>query len=514
MPHMPGTPDDEPVSRISESHSPRSQPPHRAPYPPSPSSLDLHTAPTIPRMSVPRHAEPVLHLPARTVPDVPRWKHSHLPPSPSSPSSPSSPGSTSSTSSSNPSSPSDDNSFFAWASYQPYPITPRKPMSFPSKREDFMEALTNLEVRTGQFPLQGVGKLGKPLLNKARSPQLLSHFFSHAPRSLLVPQPIAPPAACNECIARRGAGDPIQIAQRELETRESDLFDTAKYTNPPTTAGENETNYLTVLTWSDDNPLGTITLFAADLTPPPAPPSPAPSALATRRSTKAGGAQRENHRAFPATLTYRARPRITGLRAVSAMEDVPRQVLVKMRADGGLRKLVLQHDARRARFEWTAQHAGSRAGLPRYARSQAGADGVVATLPQFLALLHAGRSIVEAASATAATVDKIETDDGESVRAVSLKDVPKGKRHTDRGVHVVVLVPEEANWVEERLFWTAELDGLAELRQKKYHDVVEQCRTRTNGRGRGRGGDRDWDSRSVSPMSPRSPPLSARTTVW
>jgi hypothetical protein len=259
------------------------------------------------------------------------------------------------------------------------------------------------------------------------------------------------------------------------------------------------------------------------------------------------------------------------------MEDVPRQALVNMRVDSGLKKLVLQHDGKRGRFKWTAQHAGSRKGGPRYAsvfnadlepeddwgggmvhsamaagfdagfdgqglkatRGRRGgrresrrersllraedairprendADGVVATIPQFLALLHASRSIVEAASAAAATMRTVETDDGESVRAVSLKEVPKGRRHTGRDVHVVVLVPEGAIWAEERIFWTDEADGLGELRQKKYRDVVDKGRMRARATTGGRrSNDRDWDLRSLRSLSPRSPPLSPQTAGW
>lgn len=133
------------------------------------------------------------------------------------------------------------------------------------------------------------------------------------------------------------------------------------------------------------------------------------------------------------------------------------------------------------------------------------ADGVVASVPQFLALLHASRSTIETATSTTSVASVVETEEGERVRAVALASGPvKGVRHTGRDVHVVVLVPDGAKWAEERIFWTDAAGGLAEMRRNQYRDVIEGRRTR----GRGR---RDWDERS---LSPRSPPLSPRTTRW
>jgi hypothetical protein len=316
---------------------------------------------------------------------------------------------------------------------------------------------------------------------------------------------------------------------------------------------------LTVLTWSEDSSYGTITLFEVDVE------HQAPSSRSAGHAT--GLAARRRH--APAALyTGGTRERALGVRPVAAVEDVPRQVLVNMRVDQGVKKAVLQHDRGTGRFRWKAHH--TRRGQPSFTRvwgmddvrevhsataagfgddchgrstrktrrrdgsrrersslrvedardiitERQGAwietspvpqdvDSVVATIPQFLALLHASRSILEKASSAAASTTRVETADGERLRAVSLSDAPKGTRHRGRDVHVVVLVPDGAKWATERILWTGNNGGLAVLRQKKYRNVIDSARTRTRGT---RAYDRDWDAPNLSPLSPPSTPRSA-----
>ena len=158
--------------------------------------------------------------------------------------------------------------------------------------------------------------------------------------------------------------------------------------------------------------------------------------------------------------------------------------------------------------------------------------GIVATIPQFMALLHANRSILEVVSSFAGN-ETVEVDaDGDdrrggytTMRSITMAEKPVGRRHTGRDVHVVVLMPNASSWAEERIFWTDERGELADLRQKVFWDVIERGRScsgrpsgsksrRTresrsiDGRGSGRrtGGrrNRERDERS------RSPPKSAR----
>jgi hypothetical protein len=357
---------------------------------------------------------------------------------------------------------------------------------------------------------------------------------------------------------RKGTG--TGLGQRELGMLESELFDVGKFL----TAGEGGVGgrYLTVLSWSEDSAYGTVTLFEVEVDAPPP---------LRRTVTVAGGGEEglaARRRLVPAPLSLSSsRERVLGVRPVAAMEDVPQQVLVGMRLDQGIKKVVLQHERGSGRFRWTAQH--TRQGPASYARvarmedsrevhtasgtgfdndfrgrtsrrarrrdarrkersslrvedarhivshSQAEDDcasqdvyGVVATIPQFLALLHATRCIVEKASSTPATTSTVTTEDGKNVRAVSIDGVPKGTRHRGRDIHVVVLVPDGAKWAEERIFWTDDKGGLAELRQKKYREVIDSGRARL--RREARAYDRDWDARSLSPLSPPLTPKSAR----
>ncbi|KAH6631215.1 hypothetical protein F5144DRAFT_570388 [Chaetomium tenue] len=275
-----------------------------------------------------------------------------------------------------------------------------------------------------------------------------------------------------------------------------------------------------------------------------------------------GLAARRRH--APMTLyPGKERGRVVSVKPVAAMEDVPRQVLVSMRVDQGVKKTVLHHDRGTGRFRWKAHHTTR--GQPSFARAwgmeefqevhtatatvfddgrrarrrdpsrrersslraehaqdattrrpriraelpvMQDADGVVATIPQILALFHATRSIIEKASSTPATSQLVETDDGERVRAVSLGGEPKGMRHRGRDVHVVVLVPDGAKWATERIFWTDDNGGLAELRKKKYRHAIDGGRASTK-RGT-RSYDRDWEMDILSPGTLPPHPQSAR----
>ncbi|KAH6857134.1 hypothetical protein B0I37DRAFT_369251 [Chaetomium sp. MPI-CAGE-AT-0009] len=346
-----------------------------------------------------------------------------------------------------------------------------------------------------------------------------------------------------------GAG---QVDQRELRRLESELFDTAKY------VGGGQGRCLTVLTWSEDSAFGTITLFEVAVERPASP-----------RSTRSTGLAARRRQTPMALYTGSEMGRVVSVKPVAAMEDVPRQVLVSMRVDQGVKKTVLHHDRGTGRFQWKAHH--TRRGQPSFARAwgmeefreihtatatgfnddyhsstrrsrrrDAGrrersslraedardinsprretraefpvlqdTDGIVATVPQFLALLHANRSIIEKASSTPATSQLVETDDGERVRAVSLGGEPHGMRHRGRDVHVVVLVPDGAKWAGERIFWADENGGLGELRQRKYRYVID------GGRARTRRGTRAYDrDRDVVVLSPGVLPPHPQSAKW
>ncbi|SPQ24054.1 3a98cda4-6081-486e-81fa-19fad4e1f4a8 [Thermothielavioides terrestris] len=436
------------------------------------------------------------------------------PPPPHDPSDDDYPMSSSSTSSDTPA--AAPPGFLHCPGYAAHAIKPRAPFSVPSRREEFVDALAELETERKGVKIKGVGKLARPLLNKSHSPKLLAHFLDRAERQLLVPITAAPVPA-------------PAPAPRVLAQLESELFDTAKY------VGGSAARNLTVLTWSEDSPYGSITLFEVDVD------------VEARGGARAAAAER-----------------VARIRPVAAMEDVPRQILVRMRVDAGLKKDVLWHSPASGRFCWSALAAARRGGRPRYARvmlvervlrmvehavpggrdsgrrgddggrpgrarrgrrAQDGAaarrrersalraagapavagrrvriaqrvakdyvhvsDGVVATIPQFLALLHASRSVLETASS--GSVDLSLTTDGESVRSVTLGSPLTGPRPRGRDVHVAVLVPDGAEWADERIFWADDGGALAELRQKKYRDVIGGTIPR-NGPGRHPGNDPD-----------------------
>ncbi|CAP61047.1 uncharacterized protein PODANS_3_180 [Podospora anserina S mat+] len=410
--------------------------------------------------------------------------------------------------------------FMLWKEYAPVILT-RRSSSLQSEREQVLDAVSSLGLKG---PVKGLGKLSRPVLNKYyRTEQALAEFLIKQDRVLLRPLPSP------------------ETGQRELERLETDLFDTSKYMG--------STNYMTVLTWSDDNPWGTITLFQVE-TP-------------LMGSVSQGGYLESQRRKPPNLHVHVREPFATKIKPVAAMEHIPQQVLVNMRMDTAIRKLVLVHEQNSQRFRWMAK---GEMGHPSYAtlyrpdmtvpiavqrslyehldadeaailghhsqrrpsclspqaayqdRQEVTADGIVATIPQFLALLHSTQSIVEVASSPKLSdEERVETTSGERFRRCSMKQPLQGKRHTGRDVHVVVLLPASRSaWVEEKLFWTDEQGHLAEFRQKRYKSVIDRERDRRRGRCFGEFSGRRGRSPGVGEI--RSPPLSAtlcaRDSVW
>lgn len=131
--------------------------------------------------------------------------------------------------------------------------------------------------------------------------------------------------------------------------------------------------------------------------------------------------------------------------------------------------------------------------------------GIVATIPQFMALLHANRSILEVVSSFGGS-ETVEVDaegDGRgggyttTMRSITIAEKPVGRRHTGRDVHVVVLMPNGSSWAEERIFWTDERGELADLRQKVFWDVIERGRSFGGGRSGGSKSGKMRESRSI-----------------
>ncbi|KAL1836539.1 hypothetical protein VTJ49DRAFT_5036 [Mycothermus thermophilus] len=345
----------------------------------------------------------------------------------------------------------------------------------------------------------------------------LNWFLDFADRTLLVPGRSAPhlttavtaspvlsgAGSCHSCpditpmalsvtqsVGGTGA-ESLHLSQRELLRLESELFDTAKYCGISASATPT-TQYLTVLTWSDDAKHGTITLFEIHLSSPSRRES--ISSSSTSNNSRTLAIRRHRRPPLPLSITHRSSryPHATHIRPVAAMELVPRRILAGLRADAEMRKLALHRDRTTGRFRWTARHIQSRhrhanprlarlcgvdedidsevRGLPR---TEGEPHGIVATIPHLLALMHTTTSIVERtiANGTPVTTELVKTTDGERVRAVSLGGGVTGPRHRGRDVHVVVLIPdggdgdERVRWVEEPIFWTDDRGGLPEFRQ-------------------------------------------------
>lgn len=260
-----------------------------------------------------------------------------------------------------------------------------------------------------------------------------------------------------------------KLSQRELERLEIELFDLTKYNG--------YCEFLTAVTWSEDGESGSVTLYKVNVEP------------------------RED--AF-------------GIRPVAAMQGVPKSILVSMRTHEKIKRKAVfvpaNEDAQG--FKWKAnpsrgptyvklqdsassppvrmrspsrQRSSSRG---HYGPSQVDAHGIKATIPQFVALMHSNRSILEQVQTTHLSL--LDTEDGGVMPAVSLVKAPRPNSHAGDGVHVAVLIPNEADWAEEHIYWIDEA-GLTEFRRRKYWDLIGR------GRHESRSTSRQSHSRHASP---------------
>jgi len=402
--------------------------------------------------------------------------------------------------------------FLNWANLEEATLPPRKNLGNRSRFRRVLFPLNKVKAELpGGFGVEGLDGVVESVNNLFKSQDRLDYMQSERHIRFLP----APPAPGRDLPVAK------DMSRRELERLENELFDLTKYTGSDSGACD----FLTVLTWSSGRKesTGTITLCEADT------------------GMRNGG---ENAAA---------------IRPVAAMEEVPKTVLVKMRADARVkRKEVIApgDSAGRDRenespFEWTA-HASPRPSYVRLAnvgdegdsrdedggeeiydptdrlspsnprgrgrkrdssshkhnRSRSSlidADGIRATIPQFLALLHANRALVEDIASSGMV--RRRTEDGEAVWAVALSKSPRPNSHQGDNVHVAVLVPEEAEWVREKIVWTdaddCEGDGTVEFRRWKFHGLMDrEWRHPDNDRRSGDGGrGRSRNGRHLSPHS-------------
>ncbi|KAL2256637.1 hypothetical protein VTK26DRAFT_1366 [Humicola hyalothermophila] len=358
--------------------------------------------------------------------------------------------------------------FLDWSLFDAATLPPRAN----PKRSRLSSILSPLNALRADLPgnvtVEGLGGIIESAHSLFHSAQRLD--FMESERTILIFQPGTPKSPAKA------------LARRELERYENELFDVSKYA-----AGAGACEYLTALAWTDEGLSGSIALYEAV-------------------SDEEG--------------------ETAGIRPVAAMRDVPTPVLVKMRTNERVgRKLVfapVDHDGDGFRPRWRANPSpgpsyvrleGNRwnAGIgnprgaaasplrsPRRSQSRrrsrsrhpaagrlADADGVSATIPQLVALLHARRAVLE--EVRSSCVATVRTEDGEVRPAVALFEAPRSNPHDgDGGVHVAVLIPEDAPWADEEIVWTGR-DGLVEFRQARYWDLIQPVRSR---RDRSKSGSR------------------------
>ena len=264
-----------------------------------------------------------------------------------------------------------------------------------------------------------------------------------------------------------GTPPPNTLPRLELERFENELFDLSKY--------DGSCEYLTVLAWTEEGESGSITLYK---------------------------------------MLFGDTDETVGMRPVAAMRDVPTSVLVKMRAYERIKRKVVftPINDNDQRFKWKMNvskgptyiklgrsgrsisplRSVSRSRSRRPRAGLADAEGICATIPQFVALLHARRAILEDVKSTSIT--PLRTADGELKPGISLIDSPRQNPHDGDSVHVAVMIPNDAPWAEEEMIWT-DKDGLVEFRQARYWNLIEPASTQgRQGRGRSRSRRRE-DSR-------------------
>ncbi|KAK0658492.1 hypothetical protein QBC41DRAFT_55691 [Cercophora samala] len=356
--------------------------------------------------------------------------------------------------------------FLDWVHFEEAILPPRE-TARKSRLEKIFSPLNSVKAELpGHVSIEGFGGIAESTHNLFRS--VKKDDFMQSERIIHLPKSTADKAS-----------------KRELERLENELFDLTKYNG-------DSCDYLTVVTWAEEGMSGTVTLFKVVFE----------------------GEEDE----------------IVGLHPVAAMQNVPNQVLVKMRTHERIQRkaVFVPADKEAETFKWTAKSAHSRGRKPSYVKLEDGhsdnrrpvspanpmrdlqssshnrshsrhgdlvdADGVRATIPQFVALMHGHRALLEEVEST--STREVKTADGETLPAVTLLKRPRSNPHEGDSVHVAVLVPDEAGWADTEMLWTG--DGIVELRKRKYWGLIERPRSRSRSANRSRSRSRD-ESQSRRP---------------
>ncbi|KAK4174630.1 hypothetical protein QBC36DRAFT_333227 [Triangularia setosa] len=354
--------------------------------------------------------------------------------------------------------------FFDWVHFEEATLPPRE-TARKSHLDKIFSPLNSIKAELpGHVSIEGFGGIAESTHNLFRSAK--KDDFMRSERIIHLPKSSADKAS-----------------KRELERLENELFDLTKYNG-------DSCDYLTVVTWAEEGMSGTVTLFK---------------------------------------VVFENEDEIVGLRPVAAMQNVPNPVLVKMRTHERIQRkaVFVPADKEAETFKWKAQSAHSRGRKPSYVKLDshdrrpvspalrdirssshsrshsrhgelADADGVRATIPQFVALMHGHRALLEEVESS--SVGEETTADGDVLPTVSLLRCPRSNPHEGDSVHVAVLVPDQALWADTEILWTG--DGVVELRKRKYWGLIERERPR-NTRSRSLSRNRS-ESRSSSREGSRS----------
>ncbi|KAK4447408.1 hypothetical protein QBC34DRAFT_259837, partial [Podospora aff. communis PSN243] len=336
--------------------------------------------------------------------------------------------------------------FLRWHQFSQAKLPPRENFK-KSRREKIFAPLDRLKVELpGEVGVEGFGGVIEFAHNIFHSKIHLD--FLESERDILLPkQP-----------------DGEELSERELERIEVELFNVGRY------SGESE--FLTVVTWTEEDEEGSITLYKVE-------------------------------------FDEDRKQNVVGVVPVAAMQGVPSPILVSMRTHEKVKRKVVfvpkeddDDDDGPGLFKWKANHSrgpsymtvgdSDREKLPssrahsrdrshsrRRSRSHergpklAQADGIEATIPQFVALLHASRSILEDVETSHITT--LETASGRVVPSVKVIKPPRANSHRGDNIHVAVLIPKDSEWAEEHIFWTDE-DGMVEFRRRRYWSLIERER--------------------------------------
>lgn len=342
--------------------------------------------------------------------------------------------------------------FLDWTRFDEATLPPRDNLR-KSRRDQIFAPLDRVKLELpGKIGIEGFGGIIESAHSVMHSHDQIE--FMESERDILLP----PLESTTE-----------KLSQRELERLEVELFDLTKYNG--------YCEFLTAVTWSEDGESGSVTLYKVNVGP------------------------RED--AF-------------GIRPVAAMQGVPKSILVSMRTHEKIKRkaVFVPTDVDAQRFKWKANPSrgptyvklqDSLSSPPvrmrspsrerssshgHYGSSQVDAHGIKATIPQFVALMHSNRSILEQVQTTHLSL--LETGDGDVMPAVTLVKAPRPSSHAGDGVHVAVLMPNEADWADEHIYWLDEA-GLTEFRRRKYWDLIER------GRHDSRSTSRHSHSRHASP---------------